>query len=134
MPHECLNCGKVIDDDSDELMDGCNNCGYKLFMYKSDKKKRMDKDEREAVVQDVEEFIDNIEKKEEFKQRIKQATEFDLESISIVEDGVYEINLKKLFEEVPLIIEIRDGKYFIHLPSLFTKGKEKSISLEDLKD
>ncbi|MFP4115816.1 MAG: Zn-ribbon domain-containing protein [Candidatus Aenigmatarchaeota archaeon] len=130
MPHKCLNCGKVLDEDSDELMEGCSNCGQKLFVYEEGKKK-MDEGERETIVQDVEEFIDSLEEEEEAKERLKDAMEFDLESIKVEEPGVYEINLRKLLEEVPLIVEMKEGEYYIYLPSAFSKER-KSIRLDDL--
>lgn len=132
MPHKCLNCGKILSEDSDELMTGCNNCGYKLFVYQEGKEDDISDQRREDIVQDVEEFLDNLEEEEQVKQRLEEAMDFDLESIKIEEPGVYEINLRKLLEEVPLIVEVKEGSYYIHLPSLFTKGKEKNVNLKEL--
>lgn len=131
MPHKCLNCGKILDEDSDELMTGCNNCGYNLFVYQ-DEGEDISQEKRDNIVKDVEEFMDKLEDEEETKKRVQEAFEFDLESIKVLEEGVYEINLRKLLEEVPLIIEIKEGSYYIHLPSLFSKGKEKTLNLSDL--
>lgn len=131
MPHKCLNCGKILEEDSDELLTGCNNCGSKLFVYQ-DEKKDISGTKREDIVQDVEEFLDNLEKKEDVKARFEEAMDFNLESIKVKEEGVYEINLRKLLEEIPLIVEIKEGSYYIHLPSLFKKGKGKSINLDEL--
>lgn len=132
MPHKCLNCGKIIEEDSDELLTGCNNCGYKLFVYQEGDEKEISTGKREDIVQDVEEFLEGLEEKKKVKARFDEAMEFDLESIKVQEDGVYEINLRKLLEEVPLIVEIKEGSYYIHLPSLFRKGEGKTIRLEDL--
>lgn len=132
MPHKCLNCGKTLEEDSDELLTGCNNCGYKLFVYQESEEEGISTDRREDIVQDVEEFLNGLEEKKKVKARFDEAMEFNLESIKVLEDGVYEINLRKLLEEVPLIVEIKEGSYYIHLPSLFRKGKGKTISLEDL--
>lgn len=41
----------------------------------------------------------------------------DINVIKIVEKGVYEIDVQKLLDDSPIIIE-RDGTYLIHLPSL----------------
>jgi len=35
MPHRCMNCGRTYEDDSDELIDGCE-CGSSLFMYEAE--------------------------------------------------------------------------------------------------
>lgn len=45
------------------------------------------------------------------------------EVITVVEKGVYEINLKSLLENSPIIIQ-KDGSYLIHLPSLFENMKK----------
>lgn len=60
--------------------------------------------------------------------------EFDLECIKIIEDGVYDINIKKLAQKEPLIVEIKeDGKYFVHLASLFKKAMEIEDEALELK-
>ncbi len=129
MPHKCLNCGKVLEEDSDELMEGCSNCGQKLFVFEGGRK--ISDSERDSIVQDVEEFMDKLEKEEEVEERIKEAMKFDLESIKVKEPGVYEINLRKLLEEIPLIVEMKEGEYYIYLPSAFSKDK-KNIRIDDL--
>lgn len=47
--------------------------------------------------------------------------------VTVVERGVYEINIKALLEHSPIVIQ-KDGSYLIHLPSLFqiykNEGKE----------
>jgi len=130
VPHKCLNCGKILDEDSDELMEGCDNCGQKLFVFEGEKEE-IDEGKRDNIVQDVEGFLDDLEEKEEAKERIKEAMEFDLESIKVQEPGVYEINLRKLLEEVPLIVEMKEGEYYIYLPSVFSKER-KNIRIDDL--
>ena len=45
--------------------------------------------------------------------------------INIVEQGVYEIDVQRLLEDNPIVIQ-KDGSYLIHLPSLFKEGREKS--------
>ncbi len=130
MPHKCLNCGKVLDEDSEELMEGCSSCGQKLFVFEGEGKK-ISKDQRNGIVKDVEEFMDSLEEEEDVKKRLKEAMKFDLESIKVKEPGVYEINLRKLLEEIPLIVEMKEGEYYIYLPSAFSKDK-KNIRINDL--
>jgi predicted nucleic acid-binding Zn-ribbon protein len=43
-----------------------------------------------------------------------------------VEQGVYEIDVEKLLEDNPIVIQ-KDGSYLIHLPSIFKEGREKSL-------
>ncbi|MCK5561305.1 MAG: hypothetical protein KAJ51_11945 [Thermoplasmata archaeon] len=51
--------------------------------------------------------------------------EIEPDIINIVEPGVYEIDLKRLLEESPIIVQ-KDGTYFVHLPSVFEKTKKKA--------
>lgn len=62
-------------------------------------------------------------------QAIEAATESDVgnqpSTLNIREPGQYEIDVQRLMEDSPVIVE-RDGSYVIHLPSVFErKGKKK---------
>ena len=48
--------------------------------------------------------------------------------ISIDEEGVYDIDVEKLLEKSPIIVQ-KDGSYVVHLPSVFKKGKKKSTAM-----
>ena len=111
MPHRCMNCGNIYDDNSEELIDGCE-CGSSLFVYEQD----MDfsDDEKEEVTAKVQEMVaEGVEEKENIK------FEFDLDSIRVQEEGVYNINVSRLLQEIPLVIRKSEGTYHIHLPSAF---------------
>jgi len=45
------------------------------------------------------------------------------EVITVVEPGVYEIDLERLLDNCPIIIQ-NDGTYLIHLPSAFNRSEE----------
>lgn len=45
-------------------------------------------------------------------------------TLNIVEPGSYEIDVERLMEDSPVIVE-RDGSYLIHLPSVFAKAGGK---------
>ncbi len=47
--------------------------------------------------------------------------------ISIDEEGVYEIDVEKLLEKSPIIVQ-KDGSYVVHLPSVFKRRKKKSAT------
>ncbi len=131
-----MNCGNMYDDEAEELIEGCE-CGSNLFLYK---KQFEDEDEDRAdeptdlreTKQDVMEELDKFVKDVKNKVRPSSKLQFDLESIKVEEDGVYEINLRKLLDEVPLIVEVKEGNYHIHLPSVFTQGESKGLRIEDL--
>lgn len=134
MPHRCMNCGKRYDDGADELIQGCE-CGSSLFLYKKsfdDEEEARDTEELQEEKETVMEEIDNFIKDVKSKVKPSSKLEFDLESIKVQEDGVYQINLRKLLDEVPLIVEVKEGNYHIHLASVFSKGENKGIRIEDL--
>ena len=127
MPHRCMNCGRTYEDDSDRIVDGCE-CGSSLFMYENEPEMSEDEleEERAEVKDDIEEMV---QKGESEREDIR--FEFDLDSISVEEEGVYTINVSRLLEEMPLVIEKDDGVYRIHLPSAFHPG-DKDVEVEDL--
>jgi len=63
--------------------------------------------------------------REVYRKPLKKPTEKPApEVITIVEPGVYEINLEQLMDRSPIII-LKDGTYLLHLPSLFNKPVKK---------
>ena len=126
MPHRCMNCGKTYEDDSEELIDGCE-CGSSLFMY--EKETQMSEEELQEEKAEVKDDIEGMMLDAEASDNIR--LEFDLESITVESEGVYNINVSKLLDEVPLVIEKREGVYHIHLPSAFTPDS-KEVDLGDL--
>ena len=124
MPHRCMNCGEIYEDDSDKLIDGCE-CGSSLFMYENETSEGLD-EEDEKVVEEVEEMVaEGITEKENIQ------FQFDIDSISVEEEGVYSINVSRLLEEMPLVIQKSDGVYHIHLPSAFTP-ESRDLNIQDL--
>ena len=124
MPHRCMNCGRVYEDDAEELVEGCE-CGSNLFMYESEIDED-DEEERDRVREEVEQLV---EEGETDSEDIK--LEFDIDSISVEEEGVYSINVSRLLEELPLVIRKREGVYHVHLPSAF-EPEDADISEEML--
>lgn len=127
-----MNCGEQYSDEADELIEGCE-CGSNLFLYqKNMEQEETDPEEleetKESVMEEIDSFIQDVKSKVTSDSQLQ----FDLESIKVEEDGVYEINLRKLLDEVPLIVEVKEGNYHIHLASVFSDGEEKGLRLEDL--
>lgn len=83
-------------------------------------------EEKAEVKEDIEEMVSAGE-----KERENIRFEFDLDSISVEEEGVYTINVSRLLEEMPLVIEKDEGIYRIHLPSAFAP-EDKDVEIEDL--
>lgn len=125
MPHRCMNCGEVYSDDSEKLIDGCE-CGSSLFMYENDVSDEGLDEEDEMVKEEVEEMVaEGISEKDNIQ------FQFDIDSISVEEEGVYSINVSRLLEEMPLVIQKSDGVYHIHLPSAFTP-ENADLNVQDL--
>lgn len=121
-----MNCGEMYEDDSNKLIDGCE-CGSSLFMYEAEE---MTDDELEEEKSKVKDDIEEMVAKGE-SERDNIQFEFDLDSISVEEEGVYTINVSRLLEEMPLVIQKSDGVYHIHLPSAFSP-ENRDINVEDL--
>lgn len=121
MPHKCMNCGEIYDDGSQELIDGCD-CGSNLFMYEPEEE--ISEDEKQEVKNELEEMSLT-------SQSEKVELEFDIDSIRVQSEGVYEINISRLLDEIPLVVRKREGKYYIQLPSAFNP-EEAKISSEEL--
>ncbi|MFB6099636.1 MAG: Zn-ribbon containing protein, partial [Candidatus Nanohalobium sp.] len=99
-----------------------------LFMYENEPEMSEEEleEEKANVKDDIEEMVQEGE-----SERGDIRFEFDLDSISVEEEGVYNINVSRLLEEMPLVIEKDEGVYRIHLPSAFTPG-DKDVEVEDL--
>lgn len=227
MPHQCLNCGHVIERGSDEILKGCSACGGKKFIFTStpmsrekreSMKMRADKvrdkmiqkadpdlmkilkergvtdidgsqielddtlgedwvryrpgEEEEKIEIDeggsdvtteiikggkgskrsardlIQEYDKKVKKKEvkkeapkkkkkkPAKKKVRTVTETvrrvpspekgedDVDVINILEQGVYEIDVEKLLDDNPIVIQ-KDGSYLIHLPTIFKESREK---------
>lgn len=133
-----MNCGKEYDEDAQELVDGCS-CGSTLFLYQkmpdtseSGEQQEEPDVEEDEVMQEIDEFLQEV--KEDGATAHDSKIRFDLQSIRVLEEGVYEIDLKKLLEREPLIVEVKDSKYFLHLASVFTEGEDKNLSIQELDE
>jgi len=127
MPHKCVHCGKIIKEDSKEVLEGCQNCGSKFFFYIRDEQMEekkpeiieLKKEEKERIEEDVREIMDIKE---------EAPVILDLESIRTIKPGKYELDVINLFNKKrPIVYKISEGKYIIDLASTL------QINLNDLK-
>lgn len=139
MPHQCLHCGQVFETLTDEILfNGCSGCGKKKFTLTN---KPMTDDERHELLERREDEIRELLRKNMEKGMPAQLSNEDSaeiqdeewvglssieapEVIKVVETGVYEINIEKLLDDSPIIIN-RDGSYMVYLPSIFKRKKKK---------
>lgn len=135
MPHQCLHCGTVFEQlTEDILFNGCPDCHKKKFTLTNDP---MTDEEREDLLSKREGEIRELIRRSQEKEAPKKATPPEVkvdkkiewvgvdagdapEVIHVVEPGVYEINIDKLMEDSPIIIN-KDGSYMVYLPSIFKK-------------
>ncbi|MBU2638127.1 MAG: Zn-ribbon domain-containing protein [Nanoarchaeota archaeon] len=135
MPHQCVKCGKLYEDGSQELLTGCSACSGNFFFYV--KKANLEKakeitenltlEEKEQMEKDVLDLVG-----EDLKE--DQPVILDLESIRVVKPGKYELDLVDLFNGKPLVYKLADGKYMIDIVStLGAKNKNVKNRLKDRK-
>lgn len=131
MPHQCVRCGKMYEDASNEILKGCS-CGSKMFYFiKAEKLKelrerkpedviKLKPEEREQIEEDVYDIIgDEIDR--------DKPVILDFESIEVLQPGKYQLDLVKLFhEKQPLIYKLEDGKYFIDVVETFQRLRDRS--------
>lgn len=111
MPHKCTNCEHIFEDGSAEILDGCPHCGWKKFLYVPAKPMVEDTPDVETQIDEPE-----IEDKE---------PDLQVESIRILDKGSYELNIGALLEREEIVMSVKEsGRYFVHLPSVFEKGKK----------
>jgi predicted nucleic acid-binding Zn-ribbon protein len=129
MPHQCVKCSKIIPLGSKELLVGCANCGGKFFFYI--KQEQLDQiknntieipeNEKSTIEKDIREMVGITDE--------ETPVILDLESVRVVGDGKFEIDLINVFnKERPLIYKLEEGKYIIDLASTLSR------SVKDLKE
>ncbi len=109
--HKCLRCGKKFEHISEEMLNGCPECGGRFFLYI-----------RDGTDLSATELVDRL-KIEESDEAISQDER--IESLRIIGTGIYELNLDALMSKKEIVMGLKEnGTYAIHLPSLF--GKKRS--------
>jgi len=126
MAHQCVRCGTIYEEASNELLKGCSKCNGKFFFFVRketiDKVKELTVDltpkDRKEIEQDILELIG--------EEEITKPVILDIESIRILKPGNYEIDLIDLFKGKPLVYKLGEGKYVVDIASTF-KAKEKEL-------
>lgn len=129
MPHQCVKCSRIIPLGSKELLEGCDICGGKFFFYVKqeqlekirDRKIEIPEMEKEAIERDIREIIGAVDE--------ETPVILDLESVRVIGDGKFEIDLVNVFNKKrPLIYKLEEGKYLIDLASTLQRN------VRDLKE
>src|SRR3989338_7446888 len=104
--HQCVKCGKIYEEVSNELLKGCSQCGGKFFFFVRketlEKVKQLTVDltpkDRIEIERDIKELIE--------VEDLDKPVILDIESIRILKPGQYEIDLVDLFKGKPLIYKL----------------------------
>lgn len=126
MPYQCVKCSRIIDSGNKELLEGCADCHGKFFFYVREEQLEKLKEnpiidipdnEKESVEKDIRE-ISGITDED-------MPVILDLESIRVLGEGKYEIDIVNLFNKKrPVIYKFGEGKYVIDISSIKTKKEE----------
>ena len=123
MPYQCVKCSRIIDSGNRELLEGCADCSGKFFFYV--REEQIEKLKEKPVIEIPEDEKSNVEKD---IREISGITDedlpviLDLESIRVLGEGKYEIDIVNLFNKKrPVIYKFGEGKYVIDISSIKTK-------------
>ncbi|MEM0231006.1 MAG: Zn-ribbon containing protein [Candidatus Woesearchaeota archaeon] len=131
MPHQCVRCGAVYEDNSSQIIRGCS-CGSKLFYYVSKERLEFLRRKDEKSKQEIQEAENDV--LEILGSAVEEIPPVLLEtgSVRVIQPGKYELDVVKLFREKVPIFEISEGKFVIDIDSAF-KGKSNKKSKLILK-
>jgi len=128
MPYKCVHCSKTYQDGSEEVLNGCSECGRKFFFYIR-KEKLAEIEQSKATEEEM-----APAEKDQMEKDVREIAGvddgggeevpifLDFESVKIVGSGKYVLDLGKLFtRERPQVYRLEDGKYIIDL----TMGPER---------
>ncbi len=129
MPHQCVHCGKIYPLPSEELLNGCSDCGGKFFFFFKDVPPKKKIEEQIPVNLTEEEKVQiEIDVREIIGLNEEESVILDLESVRVRGTGKFEIDLVNLFsKDRPLIYKLEEGKYIIDLARTLKLPKTKSV-------
>lgn len=116
MPHQCVHCSHIYEKAGDFLVKGCKKCGGHFFFYiresqlekLKEKPIELKEKEKEKVEKDIREMA-NVEDE-------KVPIILDIESVRVLGEGKYEIDVVSLFNrKKPIVYKLEEGKYIIDL-------------------
>ena len=122
MPHQCVHCSKIIPVGSKEILEGCNNCGGKFFFYIKDEQVQRIMEEKKNPLPDLEGVDkDKVEKDVRSILKIEDETKpviLDLESVRVLGNGKFEIDIVSLMNRKPIVFKLQEGKYLIDIEGM----------------
>jgi uncharacterized protein len=128
MPHQCVRCNTFYPDDAKEIINGCSSCTGKLFFYVKQAKTEQSRQMVDALPLDVKEEIESQvgDVLGQDVDELEESVVVAIESIKLLSDGKYELDLEALFDkEKPVIYKISEGKYSVDLDATMSKLTKK---------
>ena len=126
MPNQCVHCSKIYEKAGDFLIKGCDECKGHFFFYIRDEQLSKIKENPVEIPQ---------EEKKRIEKDIREMAEIpdenapvilDIESVRVLGEGKYEIDLVNLFcGRKPIVYKLEEGKYIIDLSSISKPKKEE---------
>lgn len=138
MPHKCTKCENVFVDGAAIILDGCPKCGWNKFLYVRDENEKPESPGKKvesdppSIPEAASKFIKEVDELRQKKnapdeKTIKEKPEeagSRVESVRILSQGSYELNLESLLERDEIVMGLKeDGTYVLHLPSVFQKKR-----------
>jgi len=128
MPHQCVRCGKIYVDASNDILKGCSDCGAKFFFFVREEQlnklkevsANLNQEDRLKIEADVKDVVG------EYLQDDKPVI-LDFAAVNVLGPGKFELDLVKLFKGEPVVYRLEEGKYVIDIVSTFKNlsGKKK---------
>jgi len=103
MKHKCTKCKKVYEDDAQEIISGCI-CGNNRFFFVKSRKEI--KREQKTVYIEIED------------EENEEIIILDTETVNIIENGKYEIDVSTLLQTKVPVYKYSEGKYSIDLSKM----------------
>lgn len=127
MPHRCAGC-KTVFPDARHLKDGCPVCGCGKFVFETGKSRRgpsqstVQENQASPLLKSLQEKpAETIEKKQKKNQNAET-----IESIRILEPGMYDLNLSRLAESDDRVVRVGlEDTYRLDLHAMIGKKKKK---------
>ncbi len=107
MKHKCTKCKRVYEDNSEEIITGCTCGNNRFFFVKSNEKKKNKEQEGFIELEDEEN---------------EEIIILDTETVNIIENGKYEIDISSLLETKVPVYKYSEGKYSIDLNKINRDG------------
>ena len=127
--HQCVHCKRIIPLGSEELLQGCKNCGNHFFFYlRDDQLEKVKETPIEIPVEDKKQIEKDVREMAGITDE-QAPVILDIESVRITGAGKFEIDLANLFNKKrPLVYKLEEGKYIIDLSSTLKQ------SAKDIKE